>query len=235
MSPIWTKYIALLLVLTGLAGCNSGSEKSQNKEQITDIEGNTYTTITIGDQVWMAENLKTSTFSDGTPIQKVEDYEEWANLTLPAYCWYNNDSLNSDDFGALYNCYTIETEKLCPDGWHVPTDEDWIELETALGGAGIAGGAMKESGTAHWKTPNTLASNESGFTALPGGYRSYNGTFNLMRIESYWWSTSEKNWYGLTNTVIYRNLKYDDQILIRLVAEKANGFSVRCVKNPQQQ
>jgi len=235
MSPLWTKCSTLLLVLTGLTGCNSGSEKAQNKEQVIDIEGNSYPVIEIGNQAWMAENLKTSTFSDGTPIQKVEEYEEWANLTLPAYSWYNNDSLNSDDFGALYNCYAIETEKLCPEGWHVPSDEDWIELESALGGAPSAGGAMKEPGTAHWKTPNTQASNESGFTARPGGYRSYNGTFNLMRIDGFWWSTSEKSWYGSTNTVIYRNLKYDGQDLFREVAVRANGFSVRCVKNPQQQ
>ena len=150
----------------------------------------------------MAENLKTVTFSDGTPIPRVEDYEEWASLTLPAYSWYNNDSLNVEDFGALYNCYAT------------------------------AGGAMKESGLGHWKTPNTEASNESGFSALPGGYRSYNGTFNLMRIDGFWWSSSEKSWYGSLNTVIYRNLKYDGSDLYREVAVKANGFSVRCVQNP---
>jgi uncharacterized protein (TIGR02145 family) len=166
------------------------------------------------------------------PSPKEEDYEGWANLTLPAYCWYNNDSSHAEEFGALYNYYTIETGKLCPNGWHVPTDEDWIALESHLDGAAVAGGAMKEMGLDHWKTPNTQASNESGFTALPGGYRSYTGTFNLIRINGYWWSSSERSWYGSTNTVIYRNLKYDGPDVYRHVAEKANGFSVRCVKNP---
>jgi len=180
----------------------------------------------------MAETLRTTTLSDGTPISKEEDYEGWANLTLPAYCWYNNDSVYAEEFGALYNCYAVETGKLCPEGWRVPTDEDWIALESSLNGASIAGGAMKGTGLEHWKTPNTAASNESGFTALPGGYRSYNGTFNLMRIDGFWWSSSEASWYGSKNTVIYRNLKYDGPDLYRDVAEKANGFSVRCLKNP---
>jgi len=232
MSPIWTKCIALSLVLAALSGCKSGSEKELNIEQIRDIDGNSYNTIQIGSQVWMSENLKTTTYTDGTPIPVVEDYEEWANLTLPAYSWYNNDSLNSEDYGALYNFYAVETEKLCPEGWRVPSDEDWIALEAYLGGSGAAGGVLKEADTDHWKTPNTGASNESGFTARPGGYRSYNGTFNLIRINGYWWSSTEKAWYGQSNRVIYRDLIYDDPGIFRLIAEKGNGFSVRCVKNP---
>ena len=232
MNPILTRSLALLLILAGLAGCRSGAEKEESEEQVSDIEGNTYAVIQIGNQVWMAENLKTSTFSDGSPIPDVENYDEWASLILPAYCWYNNDSLNSDDYGALYNSYTVETEMLCPEGWHVPSDEDWIELETVLGGAGTAGGALKETGTSYWKIPNTRANNESGFTARPGGYRSYNGTYNLIRIDGFWWSTSEKSWYGLSDRVMYRTLSYDDQSMFRRIAEKANGFSVRCVKNP---
>ena len=232
MSPIPTRFLLFLLILAGFTGCKSGSEKEKSAEQVIDIEGNSYAVIHIGQQAWMAENLKTSTLSDGTQIPRVEEYEEWAQLTLPAYSWYNNDSLNAEEFGALYNCYAVETEKLCPEGWHVPTDEDWIVLASSIGFAAEAGGAMKESGTAHWKTPNAFANNESGFTALPGGYRSYNGTFNLMRIDGYWWSSSEKSWYGSKNTVIYRNLKYDGPDLFRELAVKANGFSVRCVKNP---
>lgn len=227
-----TRSISLLLVFSVFTGCHTRLENEGKESQIRDIDGNTYNTVKVGDQLWMAENLKTATLSDGTPIPRVEDYEEWASLTLPAYSWYNNDSLNLEDFGALYNCYAIETEKLCPDGWHVPTDGDWVALETSLGGAATAGGDMKETGLEHWKTPNTEASNESGFSARPGGYRSYNGTFNLMRIDGFWWSSSEKSWYGSVNTVMYRNLKYDGSDLYREVAVKANGFSVRCVQNP---
>lgn len=236
MSPILNRSLVLLFITSGIyitTGCRSASDKPGSRETVSDTEGNIYTTVQIGTQVWMAENLRSTYFSDGNPIELVEDYDEWANLTLPAYSWYNNDSLNSVDYGALYNCYAIETEKLCPEGWHIPSDEDWIKLESKLGGASIAGAAMKEAGLAHWKTPNTQASNESGFNALPGGYRSYNGTFNLLRIDGFWWSSSEKSWYGSTNTVIYRNLKYDGPDLYREVAMKANGFSVRCVKNPE--
>jgi uncharacterized protein (TIGR02145 family) len=232
MSYTWTLCITLFLIWAALSGCKSLTEKESSGEQVSDIEGNAYAVIQIGKQSWMAENLLTRTLSDGTPIARVEGYDEWASLTTPAYCWYNNDSANMENFGALYNYYTIETGKLCPDGWRVPTDEDWIELESFLGGASLAGGAMKESGTEHWKTPNTLATNESGFTALPGGYRSYNGTFNLQRINAYWWSSSEKNWYGASGRVVFRNLQYKNQELFRHVAEKTNGFSVRCVKNP---
>ena len=232
MSRMPNRVLALLLIFTCLTGCKSYSEKDSSRQQIRDIEGNAYDIVQIGKQFWMADNLRSTTLSDGTPIAKEEDYDEWANLTLPAYCWYNNDSLYAEEFGALYNYYTIETGNLCPEGWHMATDEDWIALESSLGGASVAGAAMKEEGLEHWKPPNTQASNESGFTALPGGYRSYNGTFNLMRISSFWWSSSEKSWYGSTNTVIYRNLKYDGPEVYRHVAEKANGFSVRCVKNP---
>lgn len=235
MSPLLTRCLSLILILSGLfgtSGCKSASDQGSPLETVSDIEGNTYATVQIGMQLWMTENLKTSTFSDGSPIPMVEDYDEWASLTLPAYSWYNNDFQNSESFGALYNCYAVETDKLCPEGWHIPTDEDWIVLESGLGGAFMAGAALKEAGLAHWKTPNAQAGNESGFTALPGGYRSYNGTFNLMRIDGFWWSSSEKSWHGSRNTVIYRNLKYDGPDLFREVADKANGFSVRCVKNP---
>ena len=165
MSRIPISALALLLIVTVLAGCKSVSERDRNRQQITDIEGNTYDVVQVGEQHWMADNLRTTTLSDGTPVSKVEDYDEWAGLTLPAYSWYNNDSVNAGNYGALYNCYAVETGKLCPEGWRVPSDEDWIALESSLGGASRAGGAMKEAGLEHWKTPNAQASNESGFSA----------------------------------------------------------------------
>jgi uncharacterized protein (TIGR02145 family) len=232
MKVLHAWFLTALVILAGLGGCRPGPENADRKDQVRDIEGHSYPVIQIGEQLWMGKNLRTATFSDGTPVLQVRDYEDWSNLSQPAYCWYNNDSLNAGVFGGLYNYYAVESGKLCPDGWHVPSDEDWIELESFLGGAELAGGALKESGTDHWKTPNAQASNESGFTALPGGYRSYTGPFNLMRIETFWWTTSERNWYGSTNTVIYRNVQYDGQEVRRHVAEKANGFSVRCVKDP---
>ncbi len=138
----------------------------------------------------MGENLKTTTYNDGAPIPLEENDMVWNTFSTSAYCWFdNNKTIYGDTYGALYNWYVLESEKLCPEGWHVPSDEEWIALESILGGAGLAGGALKEEGTKLWKTPNLEASNESGFTARPGGYRSYNGTFNLMRTSGYWWSS----------------------------------------------
>lgn len=232
MQNFLIKSLSSLLILIVFAGCNSGTEEEGSRLRISDVDGNSYKTVQIGNQLWMAENLKTTSFNDGNPIALVENYDEWANLELPAYCWYNNDSLSSESFGALYNGYLIDEDKLCPEGWHIPTDEDWIELERAAGGAEFAGAALKEAGTSNWKTPNLAATNESGFTALPGGYRSYTGTFNLSRTFGYWWSSTEKSWYGASSRVIFRGLQYEDRAMFRDIAEKNNGFSVRCVQNP---
>ena len=231
MNSICIRSMTLLLVLSALAGCKTGLEKEGKGEQIKDVDGNFYNTVQIGTQVWMAENLKTTGYSDATPIPLVENYDEWADLTLPAYCWYNNDSLNREDFGALYNWYVVESGKLCPDGWHIPTDEEWLELETSYGGRNVAGGSLKESGTTYWKKPNEGASKEGGFAARPGGYRSYTGTFNLMRTHGFWWTSTEKGWYGAPSKGIYRGLRYNYQGMHLDIAENTNGFSVRCVKN----
>jgi uncharacterized protein (TIGR02145 family) len=141
--------------------------------KVSDIDGNTYNVVIIGTQVWMAEALKTTKYNDGTPIPLVTDNTAWTNLTTPGYCWYNNDSATyAPTYGALYNWYTVNTGNLCPTGWHVPFDYEWTILITYLGGEDIAGGKLKEAGTTHWLSPNTGATNESGFTALPNGYRS---------------------------------------------------------------
>lgn len=232
MHSFYLRPLSLLLFLTVCVACTSDQGKESSGGHMSDVEGNIYKTVQIGNQLWMAEDLKTTSFNDGTPIALVENYDEWANLTLPAYSWYNNDSSNADNYGVLYNWYAVESKKLCPEGWHVPSDEDWIVLESGQGGLELAGGALKEEGTELWKTPNLEASNESGFTARPGGYRSYNGTFNLMRISGYWWSATQKSWYGSPPKVIYRYTLYDEPGFYRHIAEKTNGFSVRCVKNP---
>jgi len=231
MQTLRIKYLAIFLSLPLLISCSSNPVKNYSGERMEDIDGNQYHTVTIGNLVWMAEDLKTTRYSDGIPIPQIENYDQWANLELPAYCWYNNDSLAKDAYGALYNWYAVESGKLCPDGWHVPSDEEWIEIETTFGGAGIAGNALKESGTIHWKTPNMEATNESGFSALPGGYRSYNGTFNLELRSGYWWTASTKSWYGSSSKAVYRSLRHDTKDVSRNIAEYNNGFSVRCVKD----
>jgi uncharacterized protein (TIGR02145 family) len=213
------KLFAVILFWIWVTGCQTNSLK--------DIEGNVYKTVTIGTQIWMAENLKTTKYNDGTAIPLVTDYDKWAALTTDAYSWYNNDSTNKEVYGALYNWYTVNTNKLCPSGWHIPADAEWTTLVTCLGDSKIAGGKLKETGTNHWKSPNTGATNENGFTALPSGFRSYNGSFNYIGISGYWWSSTE---YTATN-VYFWNLRYKFSYVYKYISDKPNGFSVRCLKD----
>ena len=194
--------------------------------EVTDIEGNIYPTIKIGEQVWMAENLKTTKYSDGTAIPNVTDNTAWAGLSTGAYCWYNNDVNNKNIYGALYNWYALNAGKLAPTGWHVPTDAEWTTLTTYLGGENIAGGKLKEVGTTHWQSPNTEATNESGFTAIAGGYRASGGiSFPNFGASAFWWSSSEYSATEARN----RYLMYNDGIAYKNSYAKTNGFSVRCI------
>jgi uncharacterized protein (TIGR02145 family) len=231
MSSSFSKFPGAVLLMLGLIGITSCTLNQGNEGKLEDVDGNRYDLVKIGEQVWMAENLKVTHLKDGTPIDMVENYDEWASLSLPAYCWYNNDSLNRDTYGALYNSYVIETGMLCPEGWHVSTDEDWTELETFYGGATVSGGSLKAAGTEFWKAPNTGAVNADGFSALPGGYRNYAGPFNLVRITGFWWTSSERSWYGSDPKLLYRSVKYNEESVVRDIAVKTNGLSVRCVKD----
>ena len=197
------------------------------EDTITDIEGNVYNTVTIGNQIWMKENLKTTTYNDGIEIPLVTDKTDWDNLTTPGYCWYENSDSIGTIYGALYNWYSVNTGKLCPKGWHVPLDEDWTILTSYLGGEDVAGGKLKESGTNHWQNQNTEATNESGFTALPGGYRNYNGTFDNIVNFGYWWSATENDAAYAWNRYIF----YGYANVYRYFKRKDIGFSVRCVKD----
>ena len=199
---------------------------------VSDIDGNTYKTIQIGTQTWMAENLKTTKFNDSSSIDGVLDDILWWYLARPAYCWYGNNANNMAIYGALYNWYSIDAEtnrhkNICPAGWHVPTDTEWTTLTDHLGGYSIAGGALKETGKLHWITPNFGATNESGFTALPGGYRDYNGKFNSYGIgfSGYWWSSPDSNNSG----VLFRQLFYYYSSVHIVEGAKNDGFSVRCI------
>ena len=213
------KIFVITFLWLGLTRCNT--------DTIKDVDGNKYKTVTIGNQVWMKENLKTTRYNDGSEIPLVTDYDLWTELTTPAFCWYGNDSTNKEVYGALYNWYAVETKKLCPEGWHVPADSEWVKLKDFLGESGIAGDKLKEAGIAHWKSPNSEATNESGFSALPGGFRSFNGAFNYIWIAGYWWSSTE---YTGTN-VYFWNLRYKFSYLYKYIADKPNGFSVRCLKD----
>jgi uncharacterized protein (TIGR02145 family) len=192
---------------------------------VSDIEGNIYKTIQIGTQNWMAENLRTIKYNDGNSIPNVTDNDIWYGFESAAYCWYNNDgAIHKDIYGALYNYYTVNTSKLCPTGWHVPSDEEWTTLTTYLGGVNVAGGKLKETGTTHWNSPNSGATNESGFTALPGGSRYIGiGLFSDYEVRSSWWSA----------TLPFLRLIWFDQITLdRLTfGSPSYGFSVRCVQD----
>jgi len=192
-----------------------------------DKDGNSYKTVKIGTQIWMAENLKTTTFNDGSPIPLVTDNNTWKDLKTPAYCWLNNDALYKNTYGALYNWHSVNTGRLAPAGWHVPSDSEWTVLTTFLGDKDFVGGKMKEAGTTHWKANNTGATNSSGFTGLPGGYRDFNGHFNNLADKGVFWTTSAAN----TGDAWLRELDYTHVYINRFDWYQVHGYSIRCIKN----
>lgn len=223
---------------TGYGSVRSFKTLDMNKEIIvfnpnitygtmTDIDGNTYKTVTIGTQTWMAENLKVTKYNDGTSIPIVSDSAAWSVLTTGAYCNYENEQCSVAIYGRLYNWYAVNTGKLCPTGWHVPTDTEWTTFINYLGGEDAAGGKLKEIGIAHWQSPNEGATNESGFTALPSGFRGFNGTFGNIGYSGLWWSATNDD----ANKAWLRDMFYGNSVVNRSNRYKGNGFSVRCVKD----
>jgi uncharacterized protein (TIGR02145 family) len=216
---------------------------------VSDIDGNTYNTVTIGTQVWMAENLKTTKYNDGTAIPNITDNFAWTELTTGAYSDYSDDPANSTTYGRLYNWYSVDNnaatkvasnggKNVCPTSWHVPSDAEWHTLILYLDGSAIlvygtestsVGGKLKETGTAHWISPNTGATNETGFTALPGGYRNFGGgtSFYYVGERGLWWSSTESS----ALTAWYRDMYSDDTTVGRYGGDEPYGFSVRCVRD----
>ena len=188
-----------------------------------------YPGVTICNQVWMNKNLDVSTYRNGDPIPKVTDPTIWAGLTTGAYCYYINDSATyAAVYGKLYNWYAVNDPRgLAPTGWHVPSNAEWQALETCLGGSSVAGGKMKETGTAHWNSPNTGATNSSGFAGLPGGYRNLNGSFNDIGNYGLWWSSTESN----TSDAWGLGLDYVNGSSNRGNFNRRFGFSVRCLRD----
>ncbi len=225
-----------------------------NSTFITDIDGNVYQYVTICNQTWTKSNLNVSKYSDGTSIPQVPDPTAWSNLTTGAWCYYNNSTANGITFGKLYNWYAVVgiydaastnnpalRKKLAPMGWHIPTDGEWSSLINCLdpsadGGNNFnsAGGKMKATGTIQagnglWQDPNTDATNESGFTGLPGGGRYNNGTFDYVGTNGFWWSSSED--LTLSTFACMRPLNYNNGIVPRNMSIKKLGFSVRCIRD----
>jgi uncharacterized protein (TIGR02145 family) len=193
----------------------------------TDIDSIFYTSIILGQQEWMAENLKTTRYANGDPIPNVTGNTEWSALETGAWCWYNNDNQYENPYGKLYNWHAVaDSRNLCPEGWHIPTDAEWTVLTDFLGGENVADGKMKEAGILHWNAPNTDADNSSGFTGLPGGSRSQSGTFSYLRSYGYWWSSSEKD----SGSSWSRSLGFNYIAVVRPNLFKKNGISVRCLR-----
>jgi uncharacterized protein (TIGR02145 family) len=251
------KYITLIIpisILYFVIGCDSADPVSPERTfgMVKDIDGNKYVTVKIGDQWWMAQNLRTSRYRNGEVIPTNHTNYQWANTASDAYAIYpdtlvggiNSDAEMVNVYGNLYNWLTVDDPRgLCPVGWHVPSDAEWKQLEMHLGmtqqeadetlwRGTDEGGKLKSTRTepeAHprWSSPNTRASNESGFSGVPGGYRSYFGFFDHFKYYGFWWSSSEFS----TNRTWYRYLSYINSNVGRDNSNKRNGFSVRCIKD----
>jgi uncharacterized protein (TIGR02145 family) len=205
---------------------NGGGSLSNPGAGVT-FGGYTYSTIVFGNgQEWMAENLRTTSYANGDPIPNVPEETQWSNLSTGAWVHYNNDSQYENPYGKLYNWYAVnDSRNVCPNGWHVPTVTEWDALVANLGGVEVAGGKMKS--TQYWQSPNTDATNESGFSGLPGGSR-YLGEFIDIGYYGDWWSSTELN----NNDVVwYRNLLYLHGASFNYTSVKRNGLCVRCLRD----
>lgn len=212
-------------------------------EQVADVDGNVYNTITVGSQVWLAENLKTTKFNDGTSIPLVTANDTWDSLTTPAYCWFDNDPWYKEKYGALYNWYTVGTAMLCPAGWHVATDDDWTKLEYYLikngfnyDGTKIYNKVAKSlASTTDWRFTNGFGyigvdpenNNSVGFSAWPSGNLTSDGIFSGFGESCYWWSPQEYTQYN----IMYRRLRYNSEKIEAFTSNKQFGYSVRCIKD----
>jgi len=224
------KSFLLLLMGVALGSCRKETldltfKACPGAATVTDVEGNSYRTTQIGDQCWMRENLRTEQYRNGQDVDRVEGDSAWLRASVGAYVYYNNNELNGEDYGVLYNQFAATDPRgLYPSGWRVPTDADWLELETVLKDTDRSGGVLKD--TLMWDSVIVGAGNFMGFGALPGGYRLPSGEFGGKGIHGYWWSTtssgSGRGWNRQLHNVsadFFRNSKF-----------LTFGMSVRCIK-----
>ena len=197
-------------------------------QTVTDYDGNVYDTVHIGSRIWLKQNLHVTHYNNGTPIPNVTDSLVWGLLTSGARCYYRNDSAANDSvYGTLYNWFVVNNPaKVCPVGYHVPTDGEWTQLENSLGGYMVAGGALKEAGFTHWLSPNVGATNASGFTALPGGARMPNTAFELLHENGLFWTSTAAgaNAYGRYVWYMFEGVERDPY-------PKRIGVSIRCIRD----
>ena len=228
------KFLLLsFIIFSVFVGLSVSCKKKDNSVQVPttviDIDSNVYHTLTIGSQVWLVENLRTTRYNDGILIPNISDFSSWVNASSGGFCSYLNTTVKEEiaTYGLLYNWYAVKSGKLAPAGWHVATDGDWAALINSLGGDSIASGKLKETGVTHWFPPNSGATNSSGFMALPGGDRNIDGSFGGRGDRGFWWSVLDD---GSVDTWT-RYMTPVDAIVYRDHYFKTNGFSVRCVKN----
>jgi uncharacterized protein (TIGR02145 family) len=233
----------ILYILLGLLICN-GCQKDIISQQtmkpnpvfgtVTDIDNNVYKTVTIGEQTFMAENLRTTHLNDSTPIPEVMSNSGWENLSSAAMCWYNNDSTtNNEPYGSLYNWYTVRTEKICPIGWSVPSHYNWEALFTYIGGDSIAGSKLKDVDTLYWKSPNVRATNEWGFDAKGSGWRDYAGEFGSLKTFGFWWCSDESDAIDLQDSR-YMTINFNSAAALIGAYPWTAGQSIRCMKNSNE-
>ena len=213
---------------------------NQENSTFTDPrDGAIYKTVKIGAQIWLAANLRVEHYRNGDPLPEVQLKNEWGNLKYGGWCNYENDHKNEILYGKLYNWHAVNDQRgLAPDGWHIPSDSDWKELESCLGlndyeadNSGwrgkFAGDSLKATGTEYWKAPNDTATNKTGFNALPAGYRDVNGLFYVLGYSGYWWSSTRyKDFFAW-----YRTVYYSHREIHRTSGYEGDGFSVRCIKD----
>lgn len=212
---------------TNELGTTYSSDQTFRTYVVADADNNYYYSVTIGTQTWLQENLKTTLYRDGTPISLVTDNTAWKNLSTPGYCWYNNEESGYKQlYGALYNWFAVSSAKLCPAGWHVPTNGEWITLINYLGGELAAGDKLKESGSIHWGDINS-GTNITGFTALPGGIRNETGVFTGTGTSAFFWSSSSVLPSTSYSSVLYNN----STSLTRVSNPNVSGLSVRCLRD----
>ena len=232
--------ILLFLSFLFIYGCSSSSDSNNNTTSVTDADGNVYQTVTICDQTWTQSNLDVSKYTDGTPIPQVTEQSQWYDLTTGAWCYYANNTANGTIYGKLYNWYAVAgiynlesatnptiRKKLAPIGWHIPSGAEWTQLTDCLGGIGVAGGKMKSTGITLWFSPNTAATNESGLTGLPGGFRYAEGPFSDISSVGWWWSSSDQNQTAAKAMPLW----YSSSAALLIDNYQLKGLSVRCVKD----
>lgn len=214
--------IRIIIVMLLFCHCTS----SHQNNTIVDIDGNVYHTVAIGNQVWMAENLRVTRFRNGDRLPMVTDHYTWNQFAGSAYCHYNNDTNKSKPYGLLYNWHVINDHRnIAPEGWHLPSELELATLIAYVGGDTIAAGKLKHTG--HWLSPNAGAVNNHGFSALPGGYRLHDGSFHTLGSNGYWWlQTGSYAMYAWSPRLYtgFADVKRDQRF-------ENYALAVRCVKD----